>query len=335
MEESVKDWMINELEINNFKSIKHINIKPGRVNVFIGKPNAGKSNLLEALAFLGLRTNTGESISHEQIRYTDMPSLYYDHNINEEIAIRAGLYRYGGCICRNLESGFEYNFPTQKRNIGVAVINNKGNFEGVSEARSTNIKKYYFSGTTSSISDNSKPNSLNYNGNNLWEIVRHNSRIKEFASDFFKDYGLSLLFDEKNKKFDIIRINGDAYYLIDFSMTPDTFRRMLYYLAAIESNKKSVILFEEPEAQSYPPYIQMLADRIVDDSHNQYFITTHSPFIVEKMLERAGNDDDGIKFFITYFEDYQTKVHELTKKEIVHIITNGIDLFFNTKAFEK
>jgi hypothetical protein len=78
----------------------------------------------------------------------------------------------------------------------------------------------------------------------------------------------------------------------------------------------------------------MLAERIVDDTDNQYFLTTHSPFIVEKMLERAGNDDD-VKIFVTYFEDYQTKVHELSRKEIDHIIDNSIDLFFNIDSFKK
>ena len=78
----------------------------------------------------------------------------------------------------------------------------------------------------------------------------------------------------------------------------------------------------------------MLAEKIVDDKHNQYFITTHSPFIVEKMLEKAGADSD-VKIFVTYFEDYQTKVHELTSTEIDYIIANSVDLFFNIESFQK
>ena len=41
--------MIKKLEIENFKSIKHLSLDCKRVNVFIGEPNAGKSNILEAL----------------------------------------------------------------------------------------------------------------------------------------------------------------------------------------------------------------------------------------------------------------------------------------------
>ncbi|MBZ3691002.1 AAA family ATPase [Phyllobacterium calauticae] len=42
--------MIKSIEIKNFKSIDHINLELGRVNVFIGENGAGKSNILEAIA---------------------------------------------------------------------------------------------------------------------------------------------------------------------------------------------------------------------------------------------------------------------------------------------
>lgn len=37
------DWV----EIKNFKSIKDLRLDCKRVNIFIGKPNVGKSNILE------------------------------------------------------------------------------------------------------------------------------------------------------------------------------------------------------------------------------------------------------------------------------------------------
>lgn len=41
--------MINRLIIKNFRSIKKLNIKLGKVNAFIGPNNAGKSNIMDAL----------------------------------------------------------------------------------------------------------------------------------------------------------------------------------------------------------------------------------------------------------------------------------------------
>jgi AAA15 family ATPase/GTPase len=41
--------MFTKVSIRNFKSVKELEFEPRRVNVFIGEPNAGKSNLVEAL----------------------------------------------------------------------------------------------------------------------------------------------------------------------------------------------------------------------------------------------------------------------------------------------
>ncbi len=41
--------MIEKLAIKNFKSIKELDIDCRRINLFIGEPNTGKSNILEAL----------------------------------------------------------------------------------------------------------------------------------------------------------------------------------------------------------------------------------------------------------------------------------------------
>jgi len=41
--------IIKNLKIKNFKSIRNLEIDCARVNVFIGEPNTGKSNILEAL----------------------------------------------------------------------------------------------------------------------------------------------------------------------------------------------------------------------------------------------------------------------------------------------
>ncbi len=58
--------MIEKLSIKNFKSIKDLAIDCRRVNLFIGEPNTGKSNILEALGLLSwlgyLNTDLGEYV---------------------------------------------------------------------------------------------------------------------------------------------------------------------------------------------------------------------------------------------------------------------------------
>jgi len=355
-------WQISDLEINNFKSIKHLDIKPGRVNVFIGKPNAGKSNILEALAFLGMpiEAHNTSQIPHDQIRFTDIRSIFCAQNINEVLSVITNLRSFFLKKNNNYISDTvftldtfqtykklkDYIFRDSKSSSGIKptaesntmlsytykLAGNKISGSSLSLLYS-NIKKYHFREIPKENNFEFMP-TLMPDGSNLATIIKHNSALKEFANDFFKNDGINILFDANDHKFDIMRIMGDSYYRIDFSMAPDTFQRMLYYLAAIESNKKCVLLFEEPESQSYPPYIQMLAERVIDDMDNQYFITTHSPFIVEKMLEHAGTSRD-VKIFVTYFEEYQTKVHELTREEIDQILDYNVDLFFNMQAYQK
>ena len=53
--------MIEQVHIKNFKSIVDLTLDLGRVNLFIGENGSGKSNILEALAFLCSNTNTDAS----------------------------------------------------------------------------------------------------------------------------------------------------------------------------------------------------------------------------------------------------------------------------------
>ncbi len=58
------DWV----EIKNFKSIKDLRLDCKRVNIFIGKPNVGKSNILEALGMLGAEL-FDEKFMNGSVRY--------------------------------------------------------------------------------------------------------------------------------------------------------------------------------------------------------------------------------------------------------------------------
>jgi len=44
--------MLRRVTIKNFKSIKNLSFDLGRVNVLIGENGSGKSNILEAIAFV-------------------------------------------------------------------------------------------------------------------------------------------------------------------------------------------------------------------------------------------------------------------------------------------
>jgi AAA15 family ATPase/GTPase len=69
---------ITTLRIQNFKSIKDVEMKPRRVNIIIGEPNVGKSNILEALSLLGGMFFDGPKFMEGQIRCESIRNLFYD-----------------------------------------------------------------------------------------------------------------------------------------------------------------------------------------------------------------------------------------------------------------
>jgi len=78
--------MIEQLSIKNFKSIKDLKIHSKKLNVFIGEPNSGKSNIIEALA-LQSQNSIGDELSKDILRYKSIGDLFYDTNINTPIEV--------------------------------------------------------------------------------------------------------------------------------------------------------------------------------------------------------------------------------------------------------
>jgi len=90
---------------------------------------------------------------------------------------------------------------------------------------------------------------------------------------------------------------------------------MVFYSVAIESNKESVLVFEEPEAHAFPYYTKHLGERIaLDENKNQYFIATHNPYLLTAIWEKSAAGD--VAVFATYYKDYETRVKPLTADDM-------------------
>ena len=79
---------IKFLRIQNFKSIKDVTLHPRRVNLIIGEPNVGKSNLLEAMTLLGgITYEQTEKFMDSFIRYEEPRQLFYDNLVGNTIKV--------------------------------------------------------------------------------------------------------------------------------------------------------------------------------------------------------------------------------------------------------
>jgi AAA15 family ATPase/GTPase len=78
---------IRKLRIKNFKSIKELDLDCKRINVFIGEPNTGKSNILEIIGLLShVRYGNGKLANF--VRFESLLDLFYDRNIGDPITIQ-------------------------------------------------------------------------------------------------------------------------------------------------------------------------------------------------------------------------------------------------------
>ena len=88
---------------------------------------------------------------------------------------------------------------------------------------------------------------------------------------------------------------------------------------------------EEPEVHAFPPFTKQLADRITISAENQFFISTHSPYLLNTLIENLS--DDELSVFLVYYEDFQTKVHRMTAEDLKEVLDFSIDVFFNLDKF--
>lgn len=70
--------MIERLSVTNFKSVRLMEIPCRRVNVFIGEPNTGKTNILEALGMFCFETYPRLA---RVTRTTQSADLFWDQDL--------------------------------------------------------------------------------------------------------------------------------------------------------------------------------------------------------------------------------------------------------------
>jgi hypothetical protein len=329
------DNFIKNLEIKNFKSIKHLTLDCKRVNVFIGKPNVGKSNILEALGLFSSEFMIDNL--NELIRMKKLDDLFFDFFLSDEVDIR-------------LDNKFRLSlsFKSERNGVSVFFLNlykNDDHIESIPLIRDGSIKwsdgftsrvilAKYYKYTPFEPKETSYLKSYLYPpfGENLYEIVNNYPEIRSRIVAMLKEQNLEFVSIAKESDFKLQK-NIDGFVTqCPYSSIADTFQRFIFYLAAIESNKDSVLIFEEPEVHSFPPYVKELAERMILKDDNQYFVSTHSPYLLQTFIDSL--DDTQLNVYLTYYKDYQTHVKALTPDELRDIQDFGYDVFFNLRKFE-
>ena len=348
--------MLDRLEIRNFKSVEHVDLDCRRVNVLIGEPNTGKSNILEALGLISYLHYSATDLQ-AFVRYDEVSNLFYDGDLGREIEITLGGEEpFDGEYHVRRWDRFQLQFSDGSFNGGVEYIRrvlDQSSKEVVSDRwqsysiwgtyQSLGVQpydslqnivdscKFYRFAPMSVFPEKAGAFLLPPSGANLMSLLLQDRELRAEVAEPFLSRGLRLGLRPQENRIEVLKDFEDIIVSHPYHLASDTFQRLVFYMAALHTNSDSVLVFEEPEAHAFPYYTKYLAERIaLDERGNQYFISTHNPYFLLPILEKTLIDD--IAVFITYYEDYRTKIMQLSPDDLPRIM-DEIDVFSNIDMF--
>lgn len=323
--------MTTRIEIKNFKSIKHIVLEEcKRINLLIGKPNVGKSNILEALTVFSLpyaRYTNNKSLQ-QFIRCENESELFYNGDMTKDIEICTD---FDAFVFQSNKTSFvsRLNGFLNKKSI-VELTGLKIKQTGSEEIKSNKDVRSYFFPMPFQFENTGLRFLQPTTGCNLSSVLNSLENVKKEISDVLASYELKLSFDQASQQIKLLKNVSDSIYLVPFNSIADTLQRMIFYKTAIASNEHAILTFEEPEAHAYPPYISKITTDIIYSETNQFFITTHSPYVLNEFLD---NKKEELTIYLVDFENGETKVKGLSEEELNKVSQFGVDLFFNSEIF--
>jgi AAA15 family ATPase/GTPase len=315
--------MLTNIHIQNFKSVRDLKFDAKRVNLFIGEPNTGKTNVLEALALLSEGVH-GPTEFKEVFRFRSVADLFTDQQVANPISVVTS-----GCRCTLSFDGQLFEF------------NAKGTREGDQEQRYSlhqngqpaswvnlqyGIIYYRFkpgaTTTTQAIGLFQPPF-----GVNLTSILQTNKGLRGRVNDLFRSRNFRLEMRPVENEFRIAKMIDDELFSFPYDSVSETWRRIVFYMAVLETNQKSTILLDEPEANTFPFYTSYLAERIALDESNQFFMTTHNPYILSSIVGKTPVKD--LAVFVVHMENFCTTLRPVSVDGLSKILDYGPDAFLN------
>jgi len=344
--------MITALHIRNYKSVQAADLKCNRINILIGKPNTGKSNILETIALMNffadryiLKFNNNKTDKKEGVsfifRISRWSQIFRFEDIMQPVSVNVVTegderinvqFRYNDASKRIEVMCRERSIASlNPAHLGYALIN------GTLYANP--IIKFGF--YRFRLRKNFPSKEIRFvvppDAPNLLEIIRIRRRemIVEITRLLSK-YGIELTMELSSGSMKIQQSLGEEEIPLEislpYSVLSDTLKKMIFNLAIVSCNEKMVIAIEEPETHMFPFYVKYLAEKIAYcNKGNQYFISTHNPYFLISLLEKAPKKD--VNIFVTSLKHNETKVRMLTDEQKDAILNMDLDVFFNIDKF--
>lgn len=319
--------MIETLSIRNFKSVRELDLECRRVNVLIGEPNAGKTNILESLA---IRSAGCLSNFAEVVRVAAFADLHFDQDVTNELRVELN---GSSLILREDHEGIlgsirqSHGGGRQAYRLDKRLKLQPETVSLADERFGESISYYLFKVLSEFPGEEGKSLSAPF-GDNLFRLLYSNKPARTEVSGFFENSGFRLNLDVSENKLKVSKLADELLISLPYHSCSETLRRIIFYSLALETNTGEVLVFDEPEANAFPPYTKTLAERIaLDDQGNQFFLTTHSPYMLDSLLSKTPATE--LNVVLCTMEEFETKAFPLGQDQIDQLKEWSMDAFFN------
>jgi AAA15 family ATPase/GTPase len=318
--------MIRKLQVRNFKSVKEAELECNRINVFIGEPNTGKSNILESIAVLHLFAdrykNYQETDTSFMLRISQWNQLFYEQDLSQPLSVTADKVRVELRYDDKTKRFDVYSGKERVASLNPDLLYVTGENLPAKFALYRYRERYEFPSRESNFV-------VPPDAPNLVYMLRGRKELVSLLG------GVNLDLDLTSRTIRLGRQTAgegirETIYLPYISLS-ESLRRAIFNFTIVLGNRNMVIALDNPEVYMYPPHVKKLAELIARDESNQYFISTYSPYLLISLIEKTPKDD--LNVFLTYLEDRETKVKVMSEKQKEEVLDMDMDVFFNLDKF--
>lgn len=317
--------MIHEFSIRNFKSVRDLHLGCRRVNVFIGEPNAGKTNILEALA-LRCPEIYGPQFNRA-LRIGKIADLFRDQNTGSHVIVDFGPGVATTLVGAKSPASIDLTGPHGSSKFGI-LLDKIVEFDPATVKSPTSY--YLFSrlneaqGVFNSLGNRLQPPF----GFNFGALLSSSKEARVSASGFFEGSGFKLNVDQSSFDVFLSKEREGVLLSLQYDAASETLRRMVFFHLVLNTNRNQILVLDEPEAHAYPPYTKILAETIAqDDKGNQFFLTTHSPYLLTSLISKTPVKD--LNVILCRMENFETKGYVMTEEQKLQLMEWDMSAFFN------
>ena len=282
--------MIEKIHIENFRSLRNIDLNLQKVNLLIGPNNSGKSNFLKAVKFWGKPYESDAILFKKaesnfvEVKVKPLNAVSpYDYSIseyiieNDELSVNSYYSPDGKGVISRYDRMYLDVEPTFLPLYSIDISK-------IKQASEVQPNIYTLNDDCSNIVsflDNMRDERQDI----ILKIEQDLKRcVKEFTGIRFKKIKNGDKYTYK--KIGLATENGDTYWAEDLS------DGTLYFLALLcivhQPNPPRILLLEEPENGIHPRRIKEMLDYIFDlaeDKNIQVVMTTHNTYVIDQFKD--------------------------------------------------